>query len=340
MNKINVVFVADAKSIDKCIVSMLSVLQNKSSNDYIKFYFIADEFFDNHLFNKFNCLKSSSSEVSVLSVKSHNYDILRLSTNRCDLPNNAYYRLSIADLLEKETKAIYIDFDVFVNQSLNDLFNIDIEDYYLAAVRDIWEEKRMFELMQVGIKTNFHYNSGMMLLNLSKWRKENIFAKLVNYAQNNPHKFVLADQFLINSVLNKNVLLLDYKYNLQISQHNEPVEYKDLENYSKSICDAVIIHFIFGKPWEFSKCRHPLRDKWWMVARSYPYYEELLFCIFEANTNINIIKVAKYTKNKLRYWRYKLLSKITFGELRKHYKRKKKDLKQRLRQVKKFLKSK
>ena len=340
MNKINLVFVADSKSIDKCIVSMLSVLQNKKTNDYIKFYFIADEFFKDYQFSKFDCLKSSSSEISILSVNSTDYDILRLSTNRCDLPNNAYYRLSIADLLEKENKAIYIDFDVYINQSLSDLFNINIENYYLAAVRDIWEERRISELEKVGIKTDFHYNSGMMLLNLSKWRKEKIFEKLKNYAKNNPHKFVLADQFLINSVLNKNILLIDYKYNLQIPQHNEPIEYKDLDNYNKSMTDPVIVHYIFGKPWEFSKCLHPMRNKWWMTARNYPYYEELLFYIFEKSTNLNIIKVTKYTKNKIKYWRYKLLSKITLGNMRKHYKSKKKDLKKRLKQVKAFLKGK
>ncbi|MDO5387015.1 MAG: glycosyltransferase, partial [Pseudomonadota bacterium] len=57
--------------------------------------------------------------------------------------------------------------------------------------------------------------------------------------------------------------------------------------------------------------------------------------------NENIIKdIGNYTKNKIRYWRYRLLSKITFGKKRKKYKQKRKELKVRLKQVRAFLKGK
>ena len=42
----------------------------------------------------------------------------------------------------------------------------------------------------------------------------------------------------------------------------------------------------------------------------------------------------------LHYEKYKLLSKMTFGEMRKHYKRKRKELKSKIKQVKQFLKGK
>lgn len=64
------------------------------------------------------------------------------------------------------------------------------------------------------------------------------------------------------------------------------------------------------------------------------------------NLQINNISLRSFkdafhhTKNKIRYWRYKLLSKITLGNMRKHYKRKKKELKERIRQVRRFLKRK
>lgn len=54
-----------------------------------------------------------------------------------------------------------------------------------------------------------------------------------------------------------------------------------------------------------------------------------------------IVKDAfDYTKNKIKYWRCKLLAKLTFGKMRKHYKTKKKELKNRLKQVRSFLKGK
>lgn len=57
--------------------------------------------------------------------------------------------------------------------------------------------------------------------------------------------------------------------------------------------------------------------------------------------NETIIKdIGNYTKNKIRYWRYRLLSKITFGKKRKKYNQKRKELKARLKQVRAFLKGK
>jgi len=53
----------------------------------------------------------------------------------------------------------------------------------------------------------------------------------------------------------------------------------------------------------------------------------------------NIIRnVVNYKKNKLNYFRCRLLANLTFGKTRAHYKRKKKELKIKLKSVKQFLK--
>lgn len=50
--------------------------------------------------------------------------------------------------------------------------------------------------------------------------------------------------------------------------------------------------------------------------------------------------IITYATIKRRYYFFKFLSKITFGKLRKHYKKKRKELKSKLKQVRKFLKGK
>ena len=353
MNRINIVFVSDVKTIDNCIVSMLSVLKNKNRDDIINFYFMADEFIKDFHKEKFECLNTDTSKIFFIHVNSQDYNVLRASTQRKDLPNNAYYRLSIADKLEAEEKAIYVDYDTYTCKSLHELYNINIENYYLAAVKDIWEVQRMNELKAVDIKTNYHYNSGMMLLNLKKWREDNVFQRLKEFAQSHPKKFILADQFLINSVIKEDVKIIDYKYNIQIPQHSEPIQYTNLDEYNQNIQEAVIIHYIFGKPWEFAKCRHPLRHKWWAIAREYPYYEELLSKYISQQSvqyhsqkisqvaNMDIVRnIANYSKNRFNYYRCKLLSNLTFGSMRRHYKDKKKKLKAKIKEVRRFLKGK
>ncbi len=51
-------------------------------------------------------------------------------------------------------------------------------------------------------------------------------------------------------------------------------------------------------------------------------------------------EAVNYGRSRLKYYRYKLLSKITFGKMRKHYKKKRRDLKARLKQIRAFLKGK
>mgnify|MGYP000181624190 CR=1 FL=1 len=54
--------------------------------------------------------------------------------------------------------------------------------------------------------------------------------------------------------------------------------------------------------------------------------------------NVMIKNALNLGRNKLKYWRYKLLSKITFGKKRKKYKEKRKKVKTLIKQTKQFLK--
>ncbi len=53
----------------------------------------------------------------------------------------------------------------------------------------------------------------------------------------------------------------------------------------------------------------------------------------------NEVSVSSYRSSKIKYWRYKILSKITFGKTRKKYKQKRKELKIKLKAMKNNLKA-
>ena len=87
-----------------------------------------------------------------------------------------------------------------------------------------------------------------------------------------------------------------------------------------------------------------------------PFYEEILFkniyssipsqteIVVQGNkgedNSLWIKDVFNYRKDRLKYWKYKLMSKITFGKKKQKYKQKKKTLKFKLRMVRRFLKEK
>lgn len=51
-------------------------------------------------------------------------------------------------------------------------------------------------------------------------------------------------------------------------------------------------------------------------------------------TKLTLSQLLTYKKDKLRYERYKILSKITSGKMRQHYQCKKKELKRQLKALK------
>ncbi|ASQ29973.1 putative two-domain glycosyltransferase, family 8 (DUF4422, ATP grasp domains) [Campylobacter avium LMG 24591] len=273
---INVVYICDVNSIKKCAVSMLSVLLNKDEKDFISFYFIYDESFCEYDLKILDFLNTNSSSISFIEVSSCDFSSYKNTTQRKEMPLNAYYRLHIPWLIDDE-KAIYIDYDTVVLQSLWELFDLDIKDYYLAAVDDAWKYGRYRQMCHIQSESR-HYNSGIMLINCFKWKRERIKDKFYEFAKNHNEVFVLADQFLINTILNKNIYYLDLSWNLQLArkEFNERLEFDDLNELERATKNPKIVHYNFGKPWQLNVCFNPLISLWWKTARKLPFYEDVL----------------------------------------------------------------
>ncbi|WP_269088383.1 glycosyltransferase [Campylobacter armoricus] len=304
--EINIVFVCDHKSVKKCAVSMLSVLNNKNELDYINFYFIYDENFTKEELECLDIFNTSCSNITLCQVDSNDFIAYKNTTQRKAMPLNAYYRLHIPWVLYQEDKAIYIDYDTIVNDSLWEIYNLNIDNYYLAAVDDAWKYGRYRQMMHIQPESR-HYNSGVMVINCKKWRQENIKDKFIEFAKNHKDVFVLADQFLINTIINKNVLYLNLEWNLQLARKewNEKLEFDDDNELKNATENPKIIHYNFGKPWQFNACFNPFFHLWWKEARKLPFYQDILKSALSESLKVHKIKkpigAVERIKNQLSY---------------------------------------
>lgn len=125
-----------------------------------------------------------------------------------------YYRLKIPELLPNAEKAIYMDIDVFVLQGIEGLWNIDISHQPVAAVEDIGLHRNLDSIRKrLHLPSDAHYfNSGVLFMNLTQWRKENISAKLLEYLQQNPD-LIYPDQDALNVLFHDKALYLHPKWN-------------------------------------------------------------------------------------------------------------------------------
>ena len=153
---------------------------------------------------------------------------------------STYYRLLIPAILPNNlNKILYLDCDLLVLDNLKDLLDLDITEFDLACVE---EDLGANHNLKIGLKSyEAHFNAGVLLINLERWRQRNYLAEFINYLQANRMRLVYWDQDVLNVVL-KDKLFLKSKWNITTS-------YLDKNHFNK-IKDMSILHFTGDlKPW-------------------------------------------------------------------------------------------
>jgi lipopolysaccharide biosynthesis glycosyltransferase len=183
------------------------------------------------------------------------------------LTTASLYRLLLPRLLEGRDRTIYLDADLVVLESLEDLWHVDLGGHTLAAVRDAaapWAAGPAgTNWRDIGIPPDSPYfNSGVLLLPLDLWRREHLAETALELLRR--VKTPWGDQCAINSVAEGRWLELPRRWNLQTAD----VDGRGLawalwrESVEEALANPAIIHFNErAKPWS-PGAPHPLAEIW------------------------------------------------------------------------------
>jgi len=171
----------------------------------------------------------------------------------------AYYRLFAPMFLPKEVKKIiYLDCDMIINGPLNKLWETDIDNYALGAVYDEnYLDNKIYQRLNYP-SDFYYYNSGMLLINLEYWRKNNVMERCLKYIADYPQRILFHDQDTINGVLYQEIVSLPISYNFQTGflYRNAKLD-SNLHKEVNAIRQPTIIHFTGpSKPWQ-AYSQHP-----------------------------------------------------------------------------------
>mgnify|MGYP003297689782 CR=1 FL=1 len=186
----------------------------------------------------------------------------------------AYYRLLIPIIISEYDKVLYSDVDVIFRGDLTHFYDIDIEDYYVAAV-DVGvkyrEDIRQYveDVLNLDPSGGYFY-SGNLVINSKKIREDGIVESFKMYAD---RKYRFQDMDIMNIVCNRHIksispefCLTNYLYNLLSSTSI---------GYSKDELETIflkgILHFNGAKPWK-AICLN--QDVWWYYYRKSLIYDE------------------------------------------------------------------
>ena len=128
--------------------------------------------------------------------------------------NTGYSKASLVRLylsnFIKEDIVLWLDIDLIVKENINELWDIDLNDYYAAGVVDLGAKTNLMT-PNIDINKNCYIDSGVVLFNLKKIREDKKDIELNNFV--NENKLYYPDQDTINVIFKNNILLLENKYN-------------------------------------------------------------------------------------------------------------------------------
>lgn len=175
----------------------------------------------------------------------------------------AWYRMLLPALLPDVDKILYLDTDIAVHGNFDEVYDFNINDHAIATPRDT-DSFTDEPFQRCGYERSKEYVcSGVMLINLDFWRKNNIAEKVIEWGLSNASKLKYPDQDSINYVCQDFKKYISLKYGVTKSLFTKPYfyspEYKD--QMLDCLNSPIVIHYAGCAPW-FMESEHPMVDIW------------------------------------------------------------------------------
>lgn len=270
MNEVVIAYITDNNYVMPTIVSITSAIMNKNENSIYKIYIIGvsiNEENKNILEKFINENNNDKIKINILHFTQH-YDF---DDTHQYVTSAAIFKFDIANILSDYDKVLYLDCDTIILKDLTELFNIDINEYYAAAVKDYIGYEIDHWAERLGIKD--YFNSGVMLLNTKILRENKIKELLLDY-KINKDTIALMDQNCFNYIFNDRVKFIKPKYNYMRTIYKFDKSSLDKFFECNTGEDIVVLHITYFKPWNENVAEEKYFYDFWSYYQHTNYYKE------------------------------------------------------------------
>lgn len=163
----------------------------------------------------------------------------------------------IPDLIpefDKYEKIIYSDVDIVIVDDISELYDVDLEEKYLAGVKAPQFLHNEFLHVDKKLIGNY-FAGGLWVMNLAKIRKDNLGQKILKLIKNPPYRFIWNDQDVMNLACDLKVAYIPYIYISipdwlpLLEKMNFKDEYYPNNELYEAMYNPKIIHYAGIKPW-------------------------------------------------------------------------------------------
>lgn len=269
-------------------VSLLSILNKVNERDKYEIIILSE---DITLKNK-NILKAIVNKYNNVHLSFYNPFYLLNDAKLFDTisvySKDLFIRTIIPFALSNYNKVIVIDADTVVKRDLAELFNVDIKDCLMGAVRDVVYGGYLNGMVPgtmeyakevLRLKNPYDYcNTGVIVLNCKRIREEYRLKDIIKII--GKRKYRIYEQDILNMIFRENIFFLEENWNLftytnqTIKQCAEMAPLSEYLKYEEARKDPYVIHYAaHPKPWWANDADFGV--EFWKIARESPFYEEL-----------------------------------------------------------------
>lgn len=240
----DVVFNINVLGLEGLGATLTSLIRNCSNNKELKLWFLCSDLTNA---DKANIQRHLQDEQFSGDTEFIDYNAKAIFGHLRSLHGDwtAYGRLLIADYITSDT-ALYLDADLIILLDVLSLKNFKFNGQLLAAVygnpvKNALENQFFIKCLK-WLPDTAYFNSGVILVDLKKWRSERIDQQWKCIAEKYPDNLFSHDQTLLNAVCAGRFAHLPARFN--------KIWYASKAKPANS--DHAILHFVGSpKPWDF-----------------------------------------------------------------------------------------
>lgn len=196
---------------------------------------------------------------------------------------SSYGRLFIGSMLPEDvSRCLYLDCDMIICGSIDELWNWNMQECTVAAVQDTVSRET-----KESIGASFsekYFNAGLLLIDLNKWRSNNTEQACLDFIEQHHGSVTHHDQGVLNGLFHQDVSILPLKYNVMTIHyimdrdrilryfHEESPFYSE-EEIAQAKAHPTVLHYtpsFTSRPW-VKTCRHPKQALYWDALAKTPW---------------------------------------------------------------------
>ena len=255
--KMNICTSCDNNFIEYLYTFTLSLIKNIGDNKIINLYILDGNIEEKNKLIIEKIVHNTKHKIIFIkpNIQKYNNWFDKIIINKEYFSPAVFYRLEIPSLIPNVDKVLYLDCDIIVNKDISDLYNINIDNYYICAIE---EEGRAAKTRKKIFNLDHYFNSGVMLINNKMWINNSVKEDFETFFNLNYNKIMTVDQDIINCVFKDKIKSLDKKFNyfpFNETENDIPSENLYIIHYSsylaKPLNENIEINWYLEEFWKY-----------------------------------------------------------------------------------------